>query len=320
MKTRSKDPPRSARLWPGQQESPEPQPGYCRRQGKRRRKEDGRKEGGGGGDQARATCGSERRRSAVAMAVRHLQPSEAPSSSRAVTGGQRRQVTSSRPPRTPASASRPAGSRGCEEPGTHEEEVCDSATLRTGRKDSRPSSAGAGRGWRRRGTAGAAHVPSCCAAGGFSCSPQVASHPGTRRRSAASAAADAAPRHKHQTSGGGDASPVRWELPEAAVVALARRLSSEPPQAAQLTHPGGENGRHALRVSRSFHSGRDSWASGGRQAGVHTQRRRVGRPRVRASAGGRLTGRGSAPCWWRLVHAVLSGHTPTLGPVRWLKR
>lgn len=63
---------------------------------------------------------------------------------------------------------------------------------------------------------------------GFSCSPQVASHPGTRRRSAASAAADAAPRHKHQTSGGGDASPVRWELPEAAVGALARRLSSGP--------------------------------------------------------------------------------------------
>lgn len=38
-------------------------------------------------------------------------------------------------------------------------------------------------------------------------------------------------------------------------------------------------------------------------------------PRVDA-----LRGRGSAPCWWRLVHAVISGHTPTLGPVRWLKR
>lgn len=38
------------------------------------------------------------------------------------------------------------------------------------------------------------------------------SHPGTRRRSAASAATVAA-RGKHQTSGGGDASPVRWGLP-----------------------------------------------------------------------------------------------------------
>lgn len=121
---------------------------------------------------------------------------------------------------------------GVREAGTHEEEVCGSATLRAGGKNSGPLSARAGRGWRRRRTVGGAHVPSCCAAGGSSCSPQVASHPGTRRHSAASAAAVAAPRHKHQTSGGGDASPVRWELPEAVVGALARRLSSAPSRSA----------------------------------------------------------------------------------------
>lgn len=71
---------------------------------------EGWKEGGGGGEQAQATCGSERRLSAVAMAARHLQPSEEPSSSLALTAGQQRQVTGSRPPPAPASASRPAGS------------------------------------------------------------------------------------------------------------------------------------------------------------------------------------------------------------------
>lgn len=94
-----------------------------REAGERRRKEDRRKERGGGGDQAPATCGSERRLFAIAIAVRHLQPSEKPSSSLTMTAGQQRQVTRSRPPRAPASANRPAGSWGVPEAGAHEEEV-----------------------------------------------------------------------------------------------------------------------------------------------------------------------------------------------------
>lgn len=97
-----------------------------REAGERRRKEDRRKERGGGGDQAPATCGSERRLFAIAIAVRHLQPSEKPSSSLAVTAGQQRQVTRSRPPRAPASASRPAGSWGYEKPG-HTRKRCAAA-------------------------------------------------------------------------------------------------------------------------------------------------------------------------------------------------
>lgn len=74
---------------------------------------------------------------------------------------------------------------------------------------------------------------------GSDCSPRVASHPGTRGHSAASAAAVAAPRHKHQTSGGvggGDASPVRWELPAAVVGALARRFPSARARSADAPH------------------------------------------------------------------------------------
>lgn len=187
--------------------------------------------------------------------------------------------------------------------------MCGSATPgtgrdRTGREDSRPApDAGP---WD-------AHVPSCCAAGVL-LQPAGRLTSGYRRRSAASAAAVAAPRHQQQTSGGGggDASPVRWELPAAAVGALARRASSGPEPLsgrAQKT----KDGRHALCVSRSFHSGRDSWASGkGRLASILSARAVGGLacapPRV-----GALRGTGSAPCWWRLVHAALSGHTPTLG-------
>ncbi|KAL6032802.1 hypothetical protein STEG23_008156 [Scotinomys teguina] len=46
------------------------------------------------------------------MAARHLQPSEDPGSSLTLTAGEQRQVTRSRPPPAPASASLPAGSSG----------------------------------------------------------------------------------------------------------------------------------------------------------------------------------------------------------------
>lgn len=197
--------------------------------------------------------------------------------------------------------------------------MCGSATQRAGRKDSRPLSAGAGRAWRRRGTVGGCPRTFLLRGRGSSCSSQISSHPGTRRHSAASAAAVAAPRHKHQTSGGGDASPVRWELPEASVGALARRLFSGP-QAAQLTRPEDENGRHALCVSRNFHSGRDSWASGKGKLASTLSAGAVGGLACAPPRVGALRGRDSAPYWWRLVLTVISAHTPTLGPVRWLKR
>lgn len=67
------------------------------------------------------------------------------------------------------------------------------------------------------------------------------------------------------------------------------------PRAAQRTRPEDERWPpRSLRVTQ-FSLGPRQLGVGQRQAGVHTQRTRGGRPRVRASAGGRLTGNGQRP-------------------------
>lgn len=84
--------------------------------------------------------------------------------------------------------------------------------------------------------------------------------------------------------------PVRWELPGAVVGALARRSSSAPARPRTkmaATLPA----CHAVST-RAETAGRR-----GKASAVHTQRRRGGRPGVRAAGGGRLRGGGSAPCW-----------------------
>lgn len=205
--------------------------------------------GGGGGEQARDTCGSERRRSAVAMAARHLQPS--------VRGTQLHTSSDSRPAAA-GDAQPPSGFPGVRGAGTHEEEVCSSANLRAGRKGGRPLSAAAGRGWRGRGPVEDAHVPSRCAAEG---------PPAARRSPHIRVPGDTQLLLRRPSPPRG----TNTKLPAAATplpsdgsylrppwVRLRGGRSSSGPRAARLTRPEDEDGRHALCVSRSFHSGRDS--------------------------------------------------------------
>lgn len=149
---------------------------------------------------------------------------------------------------------------GVREAGTHEEEVCGSATLRAGGKNSGPLSARAGRGWRRRRTVGGAHVPSCCAAGGPPAahrSPHIRVPGDTqlllRRPSPPRGTNTKLPAAATPLPSDGSYLRPSW---------VRLRGACLRPQAAQLTRPEDEDGRHALCVSRNFHSGRDSWASG----------------------------------------------------------
>lgn len=121
------------------------------------------------------------------------------------------------------------------------------------------------------------------------------------------------PRHKHQTSGGGggggDASPVRWELPGAVVGALAQRSSSAQTRSADVPR----RRRWPLRSLRvtQFSPGPRQPGVGERRAGVHTRRRRAGRPSVRDSVGGHPSGR------WRRPLLVTAGPRARLWPRRW---
>jgi hypothetical protein len=87
-----------------------------------------------------------------------------------------------------------------------------------------------------------------------------------------------------------------------------RNASLQSPTTSQLTYPEDEDGRHARCVSRNFSPRPGRLGVGERRARVHRQRRRDGKPRVRASAGGRLRGGGRAPLGgapWRRSLALL---------------
>lgn len=166
-------------------------------------------------------------------------PSIPPTAQRAAAGD----AAAEQPSRAgwlPASGDRvpepPTPSRGRPEPGPEEEE-------RRARRRDPEGGTGKGRGVRLSGGAGSRETRTTEAAGragrsptflapgrGSDASQQTVSHPGIDRHSAASAAAAAASSpaaQKRQTSGDdGDASPVRWELPETVSGALAQRSSS----------------------------------------------------------------------------------------------
>lgn len=171
-------------------------------------------------------------------------------------------------------------------------------------------------GWERRrgrGTVEDAHVPCCCAAEGPPAarrSPHIRvprdtqlllRRPSPPRGTNTKLPAAALP----LPSDGSYLRPSWVRLREACL-----RL-----QAAQLTRPEDEDGRHALCVSRSFHSGRDSWASGKGKLASILSAGAVGGLAC-ALCGWAPYGGGSAPSWWRLVIAVISGHTLTLGPAQ----
>ncbi|XP_076769123.1 uncharacterized protein LOC143434379 [Arvicanthis niloticus] len=157
MKTRNRDSPLGPALGfgPGRQElrsrSPSPSGGRgATAEG--RRTEDGRRGRGTGPGYLRVR----------AQAVRSRHGCAPPP---AVRGTQLLRSSDSRPAAA-GDAQPPSGFPGVRGAGTHEEEVCSSANPRAGRKGGRPLSAGAGRGWRGRGPAEDAHVPSRCAAEG----------------------------------------------------------------------------------------------------------------------------------------------------------
>lgn len=278
---------------PGQREAPEPQPRCCRRPGSDGGREtDGRTEGGRPGrgpGPGYLRGGSPCRLPAVATAARHLQPSGDPGSSRTLTAGTPRQVTRSRPAPAPASASPAAGAgaarsrdprgRGVRQP-----------TGRAGREDSRPPPAGGGRAWRGRGGRGgcsrtfprrgpAATEPAGRLTSGY---PETLSCFCRGRRRPAAQTPNFRRRRRRLPSDGSYLGPS-WV-----------RLRGAPPQ------PQPARGRRwpprSLRVTQ-FPPGPRRPGVGERRAAVHTQRRRGGRPGVRAAGGGRLRGGGSAPCW-----------------------
>lgn len=138
-------PGRALGVGPGQQE---PQPVYCRRQGSDGgRKTDGRMEGGRRG---RGTGPGYLRVRAQAVRSRHgCAPPPAVRGTQLLTSSDSRPAAAGdgKPPTSGAGVCEPPrGFLGVRGARTHEEEVCSSANLRAGRKDSRPLSAGAGRG------------------------------------------------------------------------------------------------------------------------------------------------------------------------------
>lgn len=181
--------------------------------------------------------------------------------------------------------------------------MCGSATLRAGRKDSGPLPAGAGRGWRGRGTVEDAHVPSCCAAGDPPAargSPHIRVPGDTqlllRRPSPPRGTNTKLPATATPLPSDGSYLRPSW-------VRL-RGASLRPPNRSADAPRRRRWPPRSLRVTQ-FPLGPRQLGVGQRQAGVHTQRRRGGRPRVRASAGGRLTGRRQRPL---LVAACHRGH------------
>lgn len=181
--------------------------------------------------------------------------------------------------------------------------------------DARPPASGAGvrvpPRW-CRDAAGDAHVPSCGAARVLP-EPAGCSHPGIPRHSGL-LPRPSPPRGTNTKLPAAAPLPSDGSYLGAVVGALARRFSSAPDSSADL--PGRRRWPpRSLRVTQ-FSLGPRQLGVRQRRAGVHAQRRRGGRPRVRASAGGRG---GSAPSWGRLVLAIVSSHTPSLGPVGCLR-
>lgn len=257
MTTRNRDSPpgRALGFRPGQQELRSRSPSTSGGRGataEGRRMEDGRRGRGTGPGYLRVRAQAVRSRHGCA-------PPPAVRGTQLLTGSDSRPAAAgdAQPPTSGAGVCEPpSGFLGVRGARTHEEEVRGSANLRAGRKDSRPLSAGAGRRWRRRATVEDAHVPSCCAAEG---------PPAARRSPHIRVPRDTQLLLRRPSPPRG----TNTKLPAAATPLPSVGSYLRPswvrlrgaclrPRAAQLTRPEDEDGRHALCVSRSFHSGRDS--------------------------------------------------------------
>lgn len=154
---------------------------------------------------------------------------------------------------------------------------------------------------------------------GSNASQRIASHPGTRRQLLLPRPPPL-PRCKYAKLPATTATPRPSD--GSYLCPSWSRLRNAPLQRsqAQLTCPEEEDGRHARCVSRSFSPRRGLPGVGERQAGAHPQRRRSGRPRVRAPRVGVSQGSGGAP---RRQPLALAGTSPgrathAPGPGGWL--
>lgn len=196
-------------------------------------------------------------------------------------------MTRDRPPQAPAAASLPAGSWGASSRDPRGRGVR-GATARARRK-------GGGRGWR----------------GPWGCSPtsqlhgrrppgaRGRSHPGTRRHSAASAATVAArgTNTKLPAAAAAAATPLWSDGSYLGPSWVRLRSASLQPKPAQLTCPEDEDGRYALCVSRSFHPGRGSRASGKGEPESTLGAGALGGLACETPRVGALRGGSGAPCW-----------------------